>query len=60
MNVIITNWHLLYKKHFVHKHIYGQYGQGGALYITRSPKNSHSYMLNINLSQYELCPTANK
>jgi len=34
---------LLYKKHFVSKHTYGQ----GALARTRSPKNSHSYMLNI-------------
>ena len=38
---------LLYKKHFVGKHTYGQYGQGEALSRTRSPKNSHSYMLNI-------------
>jgi len=38
---------LLYKKHFVGKHTYGQYGQGGALSRTRSPKNSHSCMLNI-------------
>jgi len=60
MNVIITNWHLLYKKHFVRKHTYGQYGQGGALSRTGSPKNSRSYMLNITPFQYELCPRANK
>ena len=38
----------LHKKHFVGKHTYGQYGQGGALSRTRTPKNSHSYMLNIS------------
>jgi len=48
MNVIITKSHLLYKKHFVGKHTYGQYGQEGALSRTRTPKNSHSYMLNIS------------
>jgi hypothetical protein len=37
---------LLYKKHFVGKHTYRQYGQGGAHSRTGSPKNSHSYMLN--------------
>ena len=46
---------LLYKKHFVGKHTYGNYGQG-ALARTRSPKNLHSYMLNITPSQYELYP----
>jgi len=47
---------LLYKKHFVGKHTYGQYGQGGALSRTRSSKNSQNYMLNITPSQYELYP----
>jgi len=41
---------LLYKKNFVGKHAYGQYGQGEALARTRSPKNSHSYLLNITPS----------
>ena len=52
----------LYKKHFVGKHAYEQYGHGGALSRTRSPKNSHSYMLNItpHTSQYKLCPRGNK
>jgi len=31
-----------------------QYGQGGALSRTRSPKNSHSYMPNITPSPCEL------
>jgi hypothetical protein len=45
---------LLYKKHFAGKHTYRQYGQGGALSKTGSPKNSHSYMLNITPLQCEL------
>jgi len=41
--------------------MYGQNGQAGALFRTRSSKNSHSYMHNITPSQYELVqePTNN-
>jgi hypothetical protein len=46
----VTQQISLYKEHFVRKHTYRQYGQGGALSRKRSPKNSHSYMLNITPS----------